>query len=64
MIETGNATLIAPQISTTKDGQQLGANLLTQTPEIANWLNTFSETLDLAGIAYLDGENMSVFRLR
>lgn len=56
VIETGNATLIAPQISTTKDGQQLGANLLTQTPEIANWLNTFSETLDLAGIAYLDGE--------
>lgn len=55
VIEKGNATLIAPQMQVT-DKQQLGANLLTQTPEIANWLNTFSETLDLAGIAYLDGE--------
>ncbi|WP_277559308.1 hypothetical protein [Acinetobacter beijerinckii] len=55
VIEKGNATLIAPQIKVA-DKQQLGANLLTQTPEIANWLNTFSETLDLAGIAYLDGE--------
>ncbi|WP_109440488.1 hypothetical protein [Acinetobacter haemolyticus] len=56
VVEKGNATLIAPQISTAKDKPQLGANLLTQTPEIANWLNTFTETLDLAGIAYLDGE--------
>ncbi|MCH7388253.1 hypothetical protein MMO39_13250 [Acinetobacter modestus] len=55
VIEKGNATLIAPQMKVA-DTQQLGANLLTQTPEIANWLNTFSETLDLAGIAYLDGE--------
>ena len=55
VIEKGNATLIAPQMKVA-DKQQLGANLLTQTPEIANWLNTFSETLDLAGIAYLDGE--------
>ncbi|WP_336939034.1 hypothetical protein [Acinetobacter modestus] len=55
VIENGNATLIAPQIKIA-DKQQLGANLLTQTPEIANWLNTFSESLDLAGIAYLDGE--------
>ncbi|MBP8005949.1 MAG: hypothetical protein KAZ18_03520 [Acinetobacter sp.] len=55
VIEKGNATLIAPQMKIA-DKQQLGANLLTQTPEIANWLNTFTETLDLAGIAYLDGE--------
>ncbi|WP_339352849.1 hypothetical protein [Acinetobacter beijerinckii] len=55
VIENGNATLIAPQMQVA-DKQQLGANLLTQTPEIANWLNTFSESLDLAGIAYLDGE--------
>ena len=55
VIEKGNATLIAPQMKVA-DKQQFGANLLTQTPEIANWLNTFSETLDLAGIAYLDGE--------
>ncbi|MCH7309309.1 hypothetical protein MMO38_14380 [Acinetobacter sp. NIPH 1852] len=55
-VKQGNATLIAPQIRTANNGQQLGANLLTQTPEIANWLNSFTETLDLAGIAYLDGE--------
>ncbi|ESK57613.1 hypothetical protein [Acinetobacter tjernbergiae] len=56
VIQQGNATLIAPKIITENNQQQLGANLLTQTPEIANWLNTFTETLDLAGIAYLDGE--------
>ncbi|MDO3663609.1 hypothetical protein [Acinetobacter higginsii] len=55
-VQQGNATLIAPQISLANKEKQLGANLLTQTPEIANWLNTFAETLDLAGIAYLDGE--------
>ncbi len=36
--------------------EQLGANLLTQTPEIAQWLAQKPETLDLAAIAYLDGE--------
>lgn len=55
-IQQGNATLIAPQVTLANGEKQLGANLLTQTPEIANWLNTFTETLDLAGIAYLDGE--------
>lgn len=56
VVKQGNAILIAPQTQTVDGGQALGANLLTQTPEVANWLNTFSETLDLAGIAYLDGE--------
>lgn len=55
-IQQGNATLIAPQITLQNGEKQLGANLLTQTPEIANWLNTFEQCLDLAGIAYLDGE--------
>jgi hypothetical protein len=55
-IQQGNATLIAPQITLQNGEKQLGANLLTQTPEIANWLNTFEQRLDLAGIAYLDGE--------
>lgn len=56
VIEQGNATLIAPQHTNANGTQQLGANLLTQTPEIANWLNSFEQSLDLAGIAYLDGE--------
>ncbi len=56
VVKQGNATLIAPQTQTVDGGQTLGANLLTQTPEVANWLNAFNETLDLAGIAYLDGE--------
>jgi hypothetical protein len=55
-IQQGNATLIAPQITLQNGEKQMGANLLTQTPEIANWLNTFEQRLDLAGIAYLDGE--------
>lgn len=56
IIEQGNATLIAPQ-QTNENGQtSLGADLLKQTPEIANWLASFEQQLDLAGIAYLDGE--------
>lgn len=56
IIAKGNATLIAPQQTDVDGKTQLGANLLTQTPEIANWLGTFTQHLDLAGIAYLDGE--------
>ncbi|ENX15480.1 hypothetical protein F895_02026 [Acinetobacter sp. CIP 64.2] len=55
-VQQGNATLIAPQQTLAHQEKQLGANLLTQTPEIANWLKTFKGPLDLAGIAYLDGE--------
>src|SRR5690606_35967152 len=33
-----------------------GANLLTQIPEIAQWLAQFEQDLDLAAIAYLDRE--------
>ncbi|MDR6797597.1 hypothetical protein [Acinetobacter calcoaceticus] len=62
-IQQGNATLIAPsvepvdssvKVSELKD--KLGANLLTQLPEIAQWLVQFPQKLDLAAIAYLDGE--------
>lgn len=56
IVQQGNATLIAPQLTSATTETILGANLLTQTPEIANWLSTFTESLDLAGIAYLDGE--------
>lgn len=62
-IKKGNATLIAPcseqldqntSVETLKE--KLGANLLTQTPEIVQWLSKKSQALDLAAIAYLDGE--------
>ncbi len=62
-IQQGNATLYAPSnealdehvsIATLKE--KLGANLLTQTPEIAQWLLEQEQALDLAAIAYLDGE--------
>lgn len=56
IVAKGNATLIAPQQASMEGKTQLGANLLTQTPEIANWLATLAQPLDLAGIAYLDGE--------
>lgn len=62
-VKQGNATLYAPaqdsidpNANITELSEKLGANLLTQTPEIAQWLSTRSDTLDLAAIAYLDGE--------
>lgn len=56
IIKKGNATLIAPTQKDENGRTIIGADLLTQTPEIANWLTCFEQTLDLAGIAYLDGE--------
>ena len=62
-VQQGNATLYAPSSEPLPTDsplnilqEKLGANLLTQTPEIAHWLAQKSETLDLAAIAYLDGE--------
>ncbi|WP_411686821.1 hypothetical protein [Acinetobacter indicus] len=62
-VQQGNATLYAPATETLDENsttellkEQLGANLLTQTPEIAQWLTQFEQQLDLAAIAYLDGE--------
>ncbi|WP_111895696.1 hypothetical protein [Acinetobacter sp. MB5] len=62
-IEQGNATLIAPSqefvdhnASKHELVHKLGANLLTQTPEIAGWLAQMPQQLNLAAIAYLDGE--------
>ena len=59
----GNATLYAPSLtaidphaSIRQLSETLGANLLTHTPEIAQWLLQFKQDLDLAAIAYLDGE--------
>ena len=62
-VQAGNATLYAPCNAAVNDDtptqelkQKLGANLLTQTPEIAQWLVQNEHQLDLAAIAYLDGE--------
>ncbi len=62
-IQQGNATLYAPcteklakDTSSTILKEKLGADLLTQTPEIAHWLSQNKHQLDLAAIAYLDGE--------
>lgn len=59
----GNATLYAPSVesidpsaSIREAAERLGVNLLTDTPEIAHWLTQFDRDLDLAAIAYLDGE--------
>ena len=62
-IKNGNATLYAPCFDKMTDTQdidtlknKLGANLLTQIPEITQWLCDNPQRLDLASIAYLDGE--------
>ena len=62
-VQQGNATLYAPSLTAVAPNtpaqalaDQLGANLLTQTPEIAHWLVQNPHQLDLAAIAYLDGE--------
>lgn len=62
-VEAGNATLYAPTRQSVPESEdlsqlstQLGANLLTETPEIIAWLSALPQTLDLAAIAYLDGE--------
>lgn len=62
-IQAGNATLYAPSFGHIDDIQniqelktKLGANLLTQIPEITQWLCDNPHKLDLASIAYLDGE--------
>ncbi len=63
IIENGNATLHAPSIEElsanapqSELAQKLGANLLTQIPEIGHWLAQNPHQLNLAAIAYLDGE--------
>lgn len=50
-VAEGNATLHHPM----KDGQA-GADLLLDTPRIAAWLRGQGVALDLASLAYLDGE--------
>ncbi|MBC7917868.1 MAG: hypothetical protein H7Y28_08665 [Rhodoferax sp.] len=56
----GNGVLHAPvsvDADTTADWvAHAGANLITQAPDIAAWLQTFRGPLDIASLAYLDGE--------
>ena len=62
-VHRGNGRLIAPTSQpitpNTPPEQWLptaGANLLTQTPELIAWLQALDVPLDIAAIAYLDGE--------
>ncbi|OTG83790.1 hypothetical protein [Acinetobacter sp. ANC 4648] len=62
-IKSGNATLYAPSLEPVDANApidqlktKLGTNLLTHIPEIAHWLIQNPCPLDLAAIAYLDGE--------
>ena len=57
-VREGNARLIAPLAADAgdEDPARAGADLLTQTPEIAAWLRQLDQPLDIFAIAYLDGE--------
>lgn len=62
LVDQGNARLLAPiphgkSAGKPADWQEhAGANLLTDTPDIAAWLAGIAPTLDIAALAYLDGE--------
>ncbi|NMO18612.1 hypothetical protein HPC49_13000 [Pyxidicoccus fallax] len=60
---SGNGRLLAPVASTAPAGDgpeyvlaRAGADLLTQAPEIAAWLKSLPGDVDIASLAYLDGE--------
>lgn len=57
LIDAGNATMVAPARGAA-DWDRAGADLLTDTPEIAPWLAELrpQAALDIGAIAYLDGE--------
>jgi hypothetical protein len=62
-VAAGNGQLIAPLAAAAtprgdalQDLQLAGADMLTQTPELAAWLKQMGQPLDLFAIAYLDGE--------
>ncbi len=62
LASTGNGRL-APVAASAPAGEgaeylraHAGADLLTQAPELAAWLKSFSGDLDIASLAYLDGE--------
>lgn len=60
-VAAGNGQLIAPTaVAPAGDAEadllKAGADMLTQTPELAAWLRQLGPPLDLLAIAYLDGE--------
>ncbi|MBL8396089.1 MAG: hypothetical protein JNK99_15315 [Candidatus Accumulibacter sp.] len=56
LVEAGNGRLLAPLAGgKALPIEQAGANLLTQTPEIAAWLVDLGRSVDLAALAYADG---------
>ena len=62
-VRAGNGQLIAPVAAAASLGgdaaldlQLAGCDMLTQTPQIAAWLQQLGQPLDLFSIAYLDGE--------
>jgi hypothetical protein len=57
LARAGNATLLAPRAADAPDDPgRCGADLLTQAPEIAEWLARLQQPLDVDCIAYADGE--------
>ena len=60
MARAGNGVLHVPvPVGGDANGdwiRQAGVNLITQAPDIAAWLKSFSGPLDIASLAYLDGE--------
>lgn len=63
LASTGNGRLLAPVASSAPAGEgaehlraHAGADLLTQAPEIVAWLRSLEGNLDVASLAYLDGE--------
>ncbi len=62
-VREGNARLIAPLAEGARPAPPpddavlaAGADMLSQTPQIARWLQHLDQALDLFSIAYLDGE--------
>lgn len=55
-VKAGNGRLLAPLLPGARGLEQAGADLLTDTPEIAAWAAGFPEPMAIAALAYLDGE--------
>ncbi len=60
VVDAGNATLVAPApVPAATAGEPLadaGADLLRDAPRVAAWLRAFDRRLDVAALAYADGE--------
>ncbi len=56
VVQQGNATLLAPAAAGATQIDEAGADLIQQTPQIAAWLQSLAQPLDIGNLAYLDGE--------